>query len=74
MRRCKEKRVKDKPGISQQFVDDLLVEVVPIENAELAAERANIFDDVPSASLSKRELILGRIAGLDHPHERINHE
>ncbi|MCF2570982.1 hypothetical protein HX613_02285 [Brevibacterium sp. UCMA 11754] len=64
VRDCNEKRVKDKSGVPQQFVDDLLVEVVPVKNAELTAERANIFDDVPGASLTQRELILGASLAL----------
>src|SRR5690606_6021344 len=53
VRRGEEERVERKPGVSQQFVDNLPVEIVAVEDAELTAERANVFDDVPGTRLSQ---------------------
>src|SRR5699024_8315154 len=42
-----EERLEDQPGIPQEFVDDLAVEVVPEEHPHLTAERPDVLDDVP---------------------------
>ena len=55
-----EERVEREPGVPEQLVDDVPVEVVPVEDAELAAQRADVLDDVPGAGLAQRELVLGR--------------
>ena len=74
MRLGEEERVEREPGVPEQFVDDVPVEVVPVEDAELAAERPDVLDDVPGASLPQRELVFGRLAALHHPDERVDHE
>ena len=74
MRRGDEERVEGESGIPEQLVDHAAVEVVAVEDADLAAERPDILDDVPGAGLSQRELVLGRSAGLHHPHERVDGE
>ena len=74
MRLGEEERVEREPGVPEQLVDDVPVEVVPVQDAELAAERADVLDDVPGAGLAQRELVLGRLAALHHPHERVDRE
>src|ERR1700712_4473071 len=56
-----EQRFEGEPRLPEQLVDDVPVEVVPVENTKLAAECADIFDDVPGAGLTEGELVLRRI-------------
>src|SRR5699024_4760840 len=70
----REERAEDESRIPQEFVDDLAVEVVPVEDAHLTAERPDILDDVPRPGFAERELVLLRVAGPHHPDERIDHE
>ncbi len=44
------------------------------EDPQLAAEGADVFDDVPRARLPQRELVLGRRGRLHHPHQRVDRE
>src|SRR5699024_9390232 len=74
VRLSEEERAEREPGVPEQLVDDVPVEVVPVEDAKLAAERPDILDDVPRASLPQRELVLGRPAALHHSDERVDHE
>ncbi|MEG8035195.1 hypothetical protein QP157_07670 [Sphingomonas sp. LR61] len=74
MRLGDEQWCEDDPGVPQQLAEHLLVEVVAVEDPHLAAQRADVLDDVPRARLTERELVLVRSCGFDHADESLHGE
>ena len=74
MRSGEKKRCERESGFPEQLVNDLPVEIVPIEDAYLAAERPDILNDVPGAGLTELEFVFGHLSGLDHPDEGVHRE
>ena len=58
----------------EQALDDLAVEVAQVEDADVALERSDIFDDFPGAGFADGELVLVGIEQLDGFHEALDRE
>ena len=60
--------------LAQQLADDLPVEFRQVQDADLRLQVRHLVDDVPGARLADRELVLVRLRGVDHLHERLHGE
>ena len=61
-------------GVVERLLQHAPVEVVGVQDAHFAAERAHVVDDLAGAALAQDEFVIVSLALLHHVHERLHAE